>query len=88
MRTRLAMMSCKGPYTTPWMATEGGESGLRIIFLMEGEHVTVEDGAETHRFDSPGEFPFHPSGPRIRFSKERLPGVEGSPTLVEVLYNE
>ena len=54
---------------------------------MEGERIIAEDGDVRHCFDAPGEFPFRPSGSKMRFIKERLPEVEGSPTLVEVLYN-
>lgn len=87
MRTRLAMMNCKGPHTTPWMSPQGGESGVRVLHLVEGEVVTVEeeDGTLT-LVSSPSEFPFQPSS-RFRFKKDYSEGVIPSPTLVEVLYN-
>lgn len=86
MRTRLGMMSCKGPHTTPWMAPQGGETSVRVIHLLEGERIVIECELESERtLAIPGEYPFTPSK-RFRFRKERDEDVEGSPTMVEVIY--
>ena len=69
------------------MLRQGGESRIRILHLVEGERIVldIEGMDERPIFDSVGEFPFRPDGP-FRLSKERdIP--EGSPTLVEVLYD-
>lgn len=87
MRTRLAMLACKGPHTTPWMAPQGGESAVRVLHLVEGEVVLVEeDGGTLIQVSSPGEYPFQPAS-RFRFQKVREEETLPSPTLVEVLYN-
>lgn len=85
MRTRLAMLACVGPHTTPWMLPQGGESHVRIMNLMDGERIVVESESSVEAVhDSPGTFIFQPAS-RFRFRKER-DITEGSPTLVEVLY--
>lgn len=87
MRSRLVMMSCVGPYTTPWMSLEGGEAKLRVLFLMPGEEVVLEqDGGSREAFQSAGEYPFRP-GDKYRLHKIRPSDVQGAPTLVEVLFN-
>ena len=88
MRSRLAMVSCKGPHTTPWMLPQGGECRLRILHMMDGEKVVLlEEGVAGEKvYNSVGEFPFHPEG-KFCFAKHRDAEVLGSPTIVEVLYN-
>lgn len=87
MRTRLGMMSCKGPHTTPWMNPDGEETSVRVLHMVEGERVVAEIADESSvAFERPGTYPFHPSH-RFRFIKERKQHVEGSPTMVEVIYN-
>lgn len=87
MRTRLAMMQCTGPHTTPWMIPQGDESRVRIMHIVQGEEVVVEeDGVEPKvSHTAPGEYHFQPAS-RFRFVKNRQPDVSGSPTMIEVLY--
>lgn len=85
---RLVMMSCKGPHTTPWMLPQGGERIVRILHLLAGEHVVIEQADQFSElvYSDPGEYIFVPES-RFRVRKELDAEVVGSPTIVEVLYD-
>jgi len=88
MRTRVAMVACRGPHTTPWMNPQGGETGVRILHLEPGgEVVLIEDGSANEvAYSEVGEYPFRPKA-RFQIRKTPPTGEKGFPTLVEVLYD-
>ena len=79
------MVACEGPHVTPWMNVQGGESRVRILYLGEGESITVKDEVSEQTYTEPGEFPFSPVG-KFCVRKDRSDEVRPFPTMVEVLY--
>ncbi len=90
MGTRVALLACVGTAEGPWTIAKGNEAALKVVHLMEGEHVRVEimvgDLQDQITYDSPGVFPL----PWKRIDRYRVckvvdDGVSGSPTTVEVV---
>lgn len=83
------MLGCKTSASGPWARPNGKELGLRIIHLLKGERVLVETEQSVFHFNEPGSFPLGQlaTASRYRVCKEVDEGVEGSPTIVEVILN-
>ena len=83
------MLGCKTSVDGPWSRSNGKELGLRIIHLLKGERIRIETEQSVFMFKEPGSFPLGhlADASRYRVCKEVDEGVEGSPTIVEVILN-
>lgn len=86
MKTRLALVACMGPHDGPWMRARGNETGVRVMFLGEGERIFADMEVaglpkDPVLLDAEGTFPI-PAFDRIRFRKE---GVCTRHTTVELV---
>lgn len=91
-KTRVAMVACKSSYEGLWTRAKGNEIGIRIIHLVEGEHVRLDvmlsDTQYQLVFDQPGVFPLPWNGfSKYRVCKQVNPGVDPAPTTVEIELN-
>lgn len=90
MATRVALLACVGPADGPWTLAKNNERAVKVVHMMEGEHVRFEmeigELKDSLVFDSPGVFPLPwPRMGRYRVCKVLGDGVRGSPTTVEVV---
>ena len=92
MATRVALVACSESTEGPWTLAKGNESGIKIIHLVEGEHVELHmeigEVKDHSVFLSPGVFPLPwRRMDRYRVCKHVKDGVSPSPTTVEIVLN-
>lgn len=88
MRTRLALVACRGATKGPWLRARGNETGVRIQALGQGERIVLveERSGDLNRteFNTAGTFPLNKGWNRLRFDKQVNGGI-CEPTQVELI---
>jgi len=92
MKTRVALVAAKSSVEGVWCSSKGNESGVRIIHLVQGEHVRVDIAVgelqDSALFCQPGVYPLPwKRFERYRVAKQVDDGVDPSPTTVEMVLN-
>lgn len=90
MATRIALVACTNKTDGAWSSAKGNERAIKIIHLVDGEHVVLEaeigDLRHQEEFSVPGVFPLpFRRMERYRVGKWVDDGVKPSPTTVEII---